>query len=283
MKVKFWGVRGFIPAPGDSTVKYGGNTICIEAVSKHDNHVIIDVGTGSRRLGLKMMAEEFGKGRGEALFLISHTHWDHIQGFPFFPPIFIPGNKFEFYGPGTGPNGLEHLLEGQMNPNFNPVHTLGNLGASFNFNKISEKEDEEKADIIHWKDIRVSTIFLDHARPRQVVGYRLEDESGTIAFMTDVCYSNDAEISRAAEFVKGCDVLIHDTAYLDHPEYERIKAQHSSIQTAVKVARQAKVKTLVPFHYPHDADDETLERIFAAQADKNENFKIIPAKEGMIL
>lgn len=283
MKIKFWGVRGFIPAPGEKTVRYGGNTICIEAVSHEGNQAIIDVGTGSRRLGLKMMKENFGKGNGEALFLISHTHWDHIQGFPFFPPIFIPGNKFEFYGSGIGPNGLEHLLEGQMNPNFNPVHSLGNLGASFNFNKVFEKKDEEKAEVIQWKDIKISIIFLDHARPRQVVGYRLEDSTGTMAFITDVCYADDNDLKRVADFVSKCDILIHDTAYLDHPEYEKIRGQHSSIQTAVKVARIADVKTLVPFHYPHDASDESLDKIFEFYPDQDEKFKIIPAKEGMII
>jgi phosphoribosyl 1,2-cyclic phosphodiesterase len=278
MKVKFWGVRGFIPAPGESTVRYGGNTICLEAVSFSNNQVIIDAGTGSRRLGLRMMKEEFGKGKGECLFLISHTHWDHIQGFPFFPPIFIPGNKFEFYGPGIGPNGLETLLEGQMNPNFNPVHTLGNLGASFNFNKILQNNAG-----FEWKDIKVSMIFLDHARPRQVIGYRLSDPINSIAFITDVCYSDEKEINRVVEFVKDCDILIHDTAYLDHNEYEKIKAQHSSIKTAVKIARRAQVKRLVPFHYPHDSSDNELDDIFNSLDLSSENFEFIPAKEGMVL
>src|SRR5687768_5021708 len=131
MKIRFWGVRGSIPAPGPDTIRYGGNTACVSVHTKHGGLVIIDMGTGLVHLGNTLMAGPFGKGQGRATILLSHTHWDHIQGLGFFPPVFIGGNHFTVWGPGGSPNVLEEILEGQMDPNFSPLQSLKNFAARF--------------------------------------------------------------------------------------------------------------------------------------------------------
>ncbi len=116
MKLRFWGVRGSIPAPGPETNRYGGNTSCVSVHTAAGGLVIIDMGTGLMHLGNALMAGEFGKGQGRAGILLSHTHWDHIQGLGFFAPVFIAGNQFTVWGPGGSPEVLEEILEGQMDP-----------------------------------------------------------------------------------------------------------------------------------------------------------------------
>ncbi|MES1208737.1 MAG: MBL fold metallo-hydrolase, partial [Pseudomonadota bacterium] len=133
MEVTFWGVRGSIPAPGPGTVRYGGNTACVSVRTNSGDLLILDCGTGARNLGLALLAEgpddRFRAGGGEAAILLSHTHWDHIQGFPFFGPLYVPGNAFRIYGPAESSALLEGILEGQMAPQYFPVQTLKNMGA----------------------------------------------------------------------------------------------------------------------------------------------------------
>src|SRR6185503_9984292 len=133
MKIRFWGVRGSIPAPGPETNRYGGNTSCVSVTTDAGGLIIIDMGKGLMHLGNSLLGGDFGKGKGRATILLSHTHWDHIQGLGFFPPVFIGGNSFTVWGPGPGGSSkvLEDILEGQMDPNFSPLQTLKNFAATF--------------------------------------------------------------------------------------------------------------------------------------------------------
>ena len=137
MKIRFWGVRGSIPAPGPETNRYGGNTSCVSVHTASGGLVIIDMGTGLMHLGNSLMTGAFGKGKGRAAVLLSHTHWDHIQGLGFFAPVFVKGNEFTVYGPGGSPEVLEAILEGQMDPNFSPLQTLKNFSARFDVRAMS--------------------------------------------------------------------------------------------------------------------------------------------------
>src|SRR5688572_14271785 len=121
MDVTFWGVRGSIPSPGPSTVRYGGNTSCVSIRLSDGELVMLDFGTGARNLGLQLLSGPFGQGKGRATILLSHTHWDHIQGFPFFGPFYVTGNAFTVYGGAKTPAALETLLEGQMAAQYFPV------------------------------------------------------------------------------------------------------------------------------------------------------------------
>ena len=134
MKIRFWGVRGSIPAPGPDTIRYGGNTACLSIHTKAGGLVIVDMGTGLMHLGNALMTGPFGKGHGRATILLSHTHWDHIQGLGFFAPVFIGGNRFTVWGPGQSSTVLEDILEGQMDPNFSPLQSLKNFSARLELN-----------------------------------------------------------------------------------------------------------------------------------------------------
>ena len=136
MKVRFWGVRGSIPAPGPETNRYGGNTSCVSVHGDAGGLVVIDMGTGLMHLGNTLMTGAFGKGSGKATILLSHTHWDHIQGLGFFAPVFTAGNQFTVWGPGDSPSVLEDILEGQMDPNFSPLQTLKNFAAKFDVRAV---------------------------------------------------------------------------------------------------------------------------------------------------
>src|SRR5688572_30493386 len=136
MKIRFWGVRGSIPAPGPDTIRYGGNTACVSVYTRAGGLIIIDMGTGLMHLGNDLLSGAFGAGTGRAAILLSHTHWDHIQGLGFFAPVFVAGNQFTVWGPGGSPQVLEDILEGQMDPNFSPLQTLKNFSASFDVRAV---------------------------------------------------------------------------------------------------------------------------------------------------
>ena len=141
MEVTFWGVRGSIPAPGPGTVRYGGNTSCVSVRTDAGGLLVLDCGTGARNLGLALLTDEatadFRRGCGEAAILLSHTHWDHIQGFPFFSPLYVAGNTFRIYGPAESSALLEGILEGQMAPQYFPVQTLKNMGAHIDIKAVA--------------------------------------------------------------------------------------------------------------------------------------------------
>src|ERR1051325_1252290 len=136
MKIRFWGVRGSIPAPGPDTIRYGGNTSCVSGHARSGALVILDMGTGLMSLGNVLMTGAFGAGTGTATILLSHTHWDHIQGLGFFAPVFVAGNAFTVWGPVGSSGVLEDILEGQMDPNFSPLQTLKNFSARFDVQAI---------------------------------------------------------------------------------------------------------------------------------------------------
>jgi phosphoribosyl 1,2-cyclic phosphodiesterase len=182
MKVRFWGVRGSIPAPGPETNRYGGNTSCV-SVHASDGHLfIIDMGTGAMHLGASLIATEFGQGRGEATVLLSHAHWYHIQGFPFFPPIFVPGNQFHVHGHAQSSQMLEGILEGQMNPHFSPIYTLKNLGADIDFRAVSPNEPFET------HGVTIRAVINPHG-PTTVLAFRLDEAGRSLVYASDVGYA----------------------------------------------------------------------------------------------
>lgn len=278
MKMTFWGVRGHIPVPGPHTMKYGGNTPCIEINSTGDDLVIIDSGTGIRRLGLKMMGSPFGPGGsgGRGLILMSHTHWDHIQGFPFFPPLFMPQNEFHLYGPRKGMLCLDSILEGQMNPNFNPVHSLTNLGASIFFHEVDGDDS-----MISWGTLTIRAAHMNHVRPREVLGFTIEENGRSVAVLTDLCYASQKELNRAAQFVKGCEVIVHDVAHLLDQEEAATKGHHSTLQKAIELAVAAGAKKLVPFHYGIYHTDEMIDA--AIESVDAMGLQIQPSTESLII
>ena len=270
--VKFWGVRGSIACPGPQTVRYGGNTSCIE-MQIGGQRFIFDGGTGLRVLGQKLLAEM----PLEVSMFFTHSHWDHIQGFPFFVPAFIKGNKFNIYG-AIAPNGstIEQRLNDQMlHPNF-PV-PLQIMGANLKFC------DLEIGEIVKIGDIQVENALLNH--PGEAVGYRVSWRGLSVAYITDTEHFPDRLDENVLWLSRDADLIIYDATYTDDEYYNEKTSKvgwgHSTWQEAVKVANSANVKQLVIFHHDPLHSDEFMDQVAANTAAAFPNSVV--AKEGMVI
>lgn len=250
--VKFWGVRGSIACPGSATVRYGGNTPCVEMqVGSH--RLIFDGGTGIRVLGQALLSKMPLEGH----IFFTHSHWDHIQGFPFFVPAFIKGNRFHIYG-AKAPDGstIEKRLNDQMrHPNF-PV-PLQVMGADLHF------YDVEVGKAIEIGDVLVENAELNH--PGQAVGYRVSWRGGVAAYVSDTEHFPDRLDENVLHLAQDADVLIYDATYTNK-EYNSSQSSkvgwgHSTWEEAVKVAEAANVKKLVIFHHDPLHSDDFLDEV----------------------
>ena len=275
MKIKFWGVRGSIPAPGPETNRYGGNTSCVSVRTADDQLIIIDMGTGLMHLGNSLMAGAFGKGKGSAAVLLSHTHWDHIQGLGFFAPVFIPGNQFTVYGPGGSPEVLEAILEGQMDPNFSPLQTLKNFSARFDVRAIPDGTpvEAEGVSISAWLHAHGATTAL---------AFRIEEAGKSFVYASDVGYPESGPTDTAIAFFRGASVLLHDSTYRPDDQATRRNRGFSSYEDACAAAVAARAGKLVTFHYDQDYSDDDVDEIVAACKAKLKphGIEVVPAREG---
>ncbi|MGK7940347.1 MAG: MBL fold metallo-hydrolase [Crocosphaera sp.] len=271
-KIRFWGVRGSIPCPGSQTVRYGGNTSCVEMLVAQER-LIFDGGTGLRILGESLLSEMPVTGH----LFFTHSHWDHIQGFPFFAPAFIPGNQFHIYGL-PAPNGAtirQRLHDQMLHPNF-PV-PLQIMQANLEFYDIEARE------VIKINDVIVETGKLNH--PGEALGYRVSYQNITAVYVTDTEHFPDHLDENVVYLARNADVLIIDTTYTDEEYYEpklsKVGWGHSTWQEAVKIAQAAKVKKLVLFHHDPSHDDDFLDNI--KQQVKEVFPEAILAKEGLVI
>lgn len=250
--VNFWGVRGSIACPGSETVRYGGNTPCVEMrVGGH--RLIFDGGTGLRVLGQALLAEMPLEGH----LFFTHSHWDHIQGFPFFVPAFIRGNCFHIYG-AVAPNGstVEQRLHDQMlHPNF-PV-PLQIMGAELKF------RDVQLGNPIEIGEVTIESAMLNH--PGEAVGYRVNWQGYSVAYVSDTEHFPDRLDENVLFLARNADVLIYDATYTDEeyhsPKTSKVGWGHSTWQEAVKVAQAAGVKKLVIFHHDPLHSDDFLDKV----------------------
>lgn len=270
--IRFWGVRGSIACPGPHTVRYGGNTSCIE-MRVGGQLLIFDGGTGLRELGLKLLSEM----PLDATLFFTHSHWDHIQGFPFFVPAFVPGNKFNIYG-AVAPDGstVEQRLNNQMlHPNF-PV-PLQIMGADLKFRDI------EVGEVVEVEDIKVENTLLNH--PGEAIGYRVSWKGKTAAYVTDTEHFEDRLDENVLWLARDADVMIYDATYTDSEYYNEKSSKkgwgHSTWQEAVKVAKAANVKQLVIFHHDPLHNDDFMDEIAQDTAEFFPNSVV--AKEGMVI
>jgi phosphoribosyl 1,2-cyclic phosphodiesterase len=259
-QLTFWGTRGSIPTPGAHTTRYGGNTACISLAGPDGRLVILDAGSGLRPLGHELMRRPGH--RLAADILLSHTHWDHIQGLPFFKPLSASGNRFCVYGAAQEGVPLQEILRHQMDPMVFPV-PLEALAARLDVHDIVEGE-------VPLQDFRVRAFRLRH--PGTTFGYRLAPADGG----RDIAYLTDNELGpggtypvsedwreRLVRFLHGTDTLIHDAMYSD--EFIRLRAGwgHSTPREAVRLAADAGCARLILFHHEPEHDDATIDRLLA--------------------
>ncbi|MDH3359833.1 MAG: MBL fold metallo-hydrolase [Desulfobulbaceae bacterium] len=301
MKIKFWGVRGSIPCPGPLTAQYGGNTISIEVrFEDPDRLVIIDAGSGIRELGNFMMGNDLPKGPIETDLFISHTHWDHIMGFPFFTPIYLPTTKLNIHGPVSfEQDTLEEIVGGQMTYRYFPVRGA-ELAGTINYFDLKEGVSDLGG------GVTLTTKYLNH--PILCLGYRFECKGKVFCtaydhemyqnlFVTDPddpsydeAMAEEGELvaqeqnALVENFFAGADLLIHDTQYTEN-EYHDGKHGwgHSSIEQAIAAANRAGVKRLALFHHDpmrSDAQIDELTEIYC-QPGKFGDTEVFFAREGM--
>lgn len=267
MHLRFWGTRGSIATPGPSTIQFGGNTSCVEVVTNSGARFIFDCGTGARVLGSHLMAHAPKPVR--ATILLSHTHWDHIQGFPFFAPLFVPGNRFDVCGPKGANASLPEVLSGQMEFTYFPVE-LAQLGAQIVYRDLSEGPHDPV------EGVRISTQLLNH--PAIALGYRIEADGASLLYLCDhepywePLWHSDSEPGnlesilhdgdrRHARFMQNADVVIHDAQYTPEEYPAKKNWGHSTYSYATQIAAAAGVKRLFLTHHDPTHDDAFLSGI----------------------
>lgn len=253
--LRFWGVRGSIPCPGPATVRYGGNTSCV-TLENAGGLVVLDAGTGIRPLALAL------RKAGAAVsadLLLTHTHWDHIQGLPFFFPLYDTGTRVRIHGPRQA-GGLRAILERQMMWENFPIPSSAQVGIE----SINELEPGP-FEVAGW---RAGAFVLCHAG--HTLGYRLDRPGAGVAFVTDNELAGGAHgigpgwRDRLVDFLKGVDTLVHDTTWADDRLGTVAGWGHSTSGEAIALARDASCRRLVLFHHDPDHDDAALDRKLAA-------------------
>lgn len=270
MKVKFWGVRGSIPCPGPETAKYGGDTPCIQVIDDNEDIIILDAGSGIRELGLELAKSESPI---KIHLLITHSHWDHIQGFPFFKPLLMPKNEIYIYGPKILEKSVEELILIQMQTPYFPLREA-EISATLHFQSIGEGSFKIGG-------FNIETIKMNH--PIDVLAYKLTNGKRTITYTGDnepyynisvdkgptgythtdmgadtiITLSNN----KVVNFVAGSNLLIADAQYTDEEYKEKRGWGHSTINQAIQLAINGKVKKLALFHHEPTRTDKDLKSI----------------------
>ncbi len=285
LSTTFWGTRGSISTPGQSTQKYGGNTTCI-SVQYGDDSIVLDAGTGIRLLGRELAKKLEINDPAHQHILLSHTHWDHIQGLPFFEPAYLPGCKLSIYGSPQKGRFLASILQGQMDNNYFPIK-MSELAAKIAIHEVSDQT------------IKIGEISIkiqeQICHPGGSLRFCIEAGNKKIIFSTDVeldaifradkpSADTDAMAAEYRDFISGADLMIADGQYTEK-EYESKKGWgHTSIPLLLQIAHEQKVKQLVVTHHDPDHSDQFIDELWHKYAPQYRNttpsMKLLWAREG---
>jgi CheY-like chemotaxis protein len=256
MVLSTWGVRGTLPMPQQNYIGYGGNTSCYSLQVAGDHHLVFDAGTGIKSLSNALMASN-GKRLTIEMF-ITHPHWDHINGFPFFAPLYIAGNSIRVHGARQDEIGFEQLMLGQMDGVYFPV-TAREFSARVTFNEIAEQEVDIGID-----GVRVRSLLLKH--PGHCLGYRVDFQNRSLCYITDnelypanSDFADEEFMHALADFCRGANVLIHDSTYFDNEYTNRVHWGHSSLSEVCRLAHLAEAERLWIHHHDPDQNDHDIE------------------------
>lgn len=302
MKVRFWGVRGSIPVPGVATNRYGGNTSCVEVRPDGASRIILDAGTGIRKLGKDLLAApEFMAGKGTAHLLISHTHWDHIQGLPFFSPLYQKGNRLFVYARQRDDTHLRAVFQSQTEDPYFPV-PFDSVQADVSFRELIEGAQFEIG------PVKVSCTRLNH--PWIAIAYRIEHEGRSVAYVTDtapfrdILFENEfiqsppspgaamrpddarkLKLMRDAlvRLCEGTDLVIYDTHFTPEEYRERPHYGHSTAWDALEIVREAGARQLALYHHAPERTDDQLDLILGEVRKHSGPVEVVAAHEGMEL
>ncbi len=251
MIIRCWGARGSIPVSGEEYLRYGGDTTCLEIRTQDDEIIIIDAGSGIRRLGNQLIAEN----RYDYTMLFTHAHWDHLMGFPFFKPIYIEGTTLSVFGCPFAQTSIKHMISRIMLPPNFPVN--------FEDIKTTITYHDSCDTIFALHNLDVTPIPLSH--PNQGVGYKFTEGGKRFIFLTDneLRYQHEGGLTYGdyVDFSYGAEILMHDAEYLEE-EYDNTRAWgHSLYKDALQLAIDAKVKKLALFHHNPDRSDGAIDAI----------------------
>ena len=265
LTITFWGTRGSIPSPGEETVRYGGNTTCLELQLSDGTTIIIDAGTGIKKLGQKLLE----KSREQEIYLFfTHSHWDHIQGFPLFAPAYIKSFKINIYSCIPVFDNVKEILTNQMDPRYFPVR-FNNLKAEINFHPIEQ-------DSFRLGSAVIECIANNH--PGGADGFKFSEHGKSLVFITDnelhVPNNSNSSWEEFVNFCRGAEMLIHDAHYLDEELKDTTGWGHSSYEQTFKLAMEAKVKHLIFFHHDPDRTDDEIDQIVDKYRKKAKKMKL---------
>ena len=287
-RVTFWGVRGSIAAPGPETVRYGGNTPCV-TIEHGEDMLILDAGTGLRRLGMQLMRQAAGRPLSLDM-LVTHTHWDHIQGFPFFVPAYVPGNRVRVYGPRSVDKPFARVIQGQQDPEYFPV-ALGDMAAQLEVHEL-------RGEPVQIGPFHVETAYMNH--PGVTLGFRITVGGQVITYATDTepyrtmlaqARPNAGEAhgreedGRLVALARDADLYIADSQYTPDEYPGKLGWGHTSYLDAMEMALAANARRIALFSHDPMHDDEMVDRKVdhcrAIVAERGADLEVIGAHEGL--